>query len=195
MESERLTSRQIQAINTKNKIYEVSIDLMEKEGFENIKISDICKKAGVSVGSFYNYFQSKNDILIEIFNRADDYFKKVVSKNIKGENSLDQIVDFFTHYGKYNEIVGIDAMKKLYSFNNKMFISKGRYMQALLQEIITKGQEKKEIIKDMTPEEACEYLFISARGVAYDWCLHEGEYNIEEFMHTYFKRFVKLIRA
>ncbi|WP_259596222.1 TetR/AcrR family transcriptional regulator [Clostridium botulinum] len=71
---ERLTKRQIQAINTKNKIYNIATNLMQKEGYDNITIQNICEKAEVSVGSFYHYFESKNDILIELYKKADHFF-------------------------------------------------------------------------------------------------------------------------
>ena len=96
MKNEKLTTRQIQALTTKNKIYKIAIELMEKNGYENIKIEDICKKAKVSVGSFYNYFKSKSDILNEIFKRADNYFESEVIDNLKSINSLDKIIEFFT---------------------------------------------------------------------------------------------------
>jgi len=194
MKKQELTNRQMQALTTKNKIYNIAVELLEKNGYENIKIEDICKKAKVSVGSFYNYFESKSDILNEIFKRADDYFEFEVIDNLNSVNSLDKIVEFFNYYANYNEIVGIDAMKQLYKFNNKLFIAEGRYMQNSLEDIISKGQSKGEISKNMTVDEISKYLFIAARGIAYDWCLHDGEYDIKEFMHNYFKQLVIIFK-
>lgn len=91
---------------------------MEKKSYDNIKIEDICGSAGVSVGSFYNYFKSKNDILIEIYKRADNYFHDEVVDNLTSIHSLDRIVEYFDYYAKYNESVGIDTMKQLYNSNN-----------------------------------------------------------------------------
>jgi TetR/AcrR family fatty acid metabolism transcriptional regulator len=195
MEEQKLTTRQIQAINTKNRIYQVAILLLEKKGYENITIGEICNNAGVSVGSFYNYFESKNDILAEIYKRADDYFHDKVAHCLTSSHTLDQIIEYFDYYAKYNEAVGIDTMRQLYNAaNNKMFVKKGRYMQTLLQDIIKKGQDKNEIVKDMTLEKITEYLFIAARGIIYDWCLHDGQYNLPDAMHKFMKRFVFIFR-
>lgn len=194
MKEQKLNSRQLQALATKNKIYKTSIELMEKKGYENIKVEEICKKAGVSIGSFYNYFNSKNDILIEIFKRADDYFQNEVANNLVSTNSLDLIVEFFDYYAKYNELVGIDTMKQLYNANNKLFVQKGRFMQILLKEIIERGQLKGEIFKDMTADELDEYLFVAARGVAYHWCINDGQYHLTQFMHNYFARLIVIFR-
>jgi len=194
MNEQKLTSRQIQAKATKNKIYQVSIELLKKKGYEDLKVEDICKNAGVSVGSFYNYFKSKNDILMEIFKIADDYFENEVENQLNSTNSLNQIVEFFDYYANYNVLIGIDTMKQLYTFNNKMFVQKGRFMQTLLQEIISKGQNKNQISSIMTVEEIGNYLFIAARGIAYDWCIHDGNYDLKEFMHNYFSKLVSIFK-
>lgn len=38
---------------------------MYKKGYDNITIEEISKKAGGSVGAFYHYFRSKNDIFLK----------------------------------------------------------------------------------------------------------------------------------
>ena len=103
-------------------------------------------------------------------------------------------MEYFDYYAKYNESVGIDTMKQLYNSNNKLFVTKGRYMQTLLQDIIHKGQEKSEIFKDMSPEEITAYLFKTARGITYDWCLHDGQYSLSESMHNFIKRLIIIFR-
>ena len=185
---EKLTNRQIQAINTRNNIYNAAVKLLETTGYQNIRIEDICKQAGVSVGSFYTYFNSKNDILVEIFNRADDYFRDEVSKSLNNPSILDKILDYFDYYAKYNESLGIEMVKQLYNFHNKMFITEGRYMQQLLNEIISEAQKNECLSSDIPNEEITKQLFVVARGVVYDWCLYEGEYNIRQTLKSFIKR-------
>lgn len=193
--AEKKNSRKIQAEATKNKIYKIAIKLMEQKGFNNMKIDDICSKAGVSVGSFYNYFKSKDDILIEIYKRGDVYFEETVRPNVSGKSAVENIIDYFDYYASYNEYTGVDTTKQLFASANKLYISKGRVMQAVLIDIIIKGQESGEIIKDYAPEGITEYLFIAARGVCYDWVSHDGSYNLREGMQRYMKLLVGIFAA
>ncbi|KFX56249.1 TetR/AcrR family transcriptional regulator [Clostridium botulinum] len=181
---ERLTKRQIQAINTKNKIYNIATNLMQKEGYDNITIQNICEKAEVSVGSFYHYFESKNDILIELYKKADHFFYDNIKNKLSSTNAIDRIIEYFDYYAEYNEKTGIDMMKQLYNSNNKMFITKGRHMQTILDEIILEGQEKNEILTEKTSQDITRCLFILMRGVIYDWCLHDAAYNLKEEIHN-----------
>jgi len=45
-------------------ILDTSIELFESQGYENTSISEITKKVGIAKGTFYNYFDSKKEILL-----------------------------------------------------------------------------------------------------------------------------------
>jgi AcrR family transcriptional regulator len=166
---------------------------MEKKGLNNITVEEICKEAGVSIGSFYNCFESKNDILNEIYKVADDYFLSVVTKDMKDGSINDKIIRYFCHYADYNVQRGLEFVKHLYNPRNTMFIKKGRHMQLILQNIIVEAQKLGEMPNDMLPEEIVEYFFIAVRGVVYDWCLHNGQYDLVEFTEKYVKRLIKAL--
>ncbi|AIQ68321.1 TetR/AcrR family transcriptional regulator [Paenibacillus graminis] len=185
-----LTSRQLQSIQTKNNLFESAVKLMKQHSLEDITIAEICRGAGVSVGSFYNYFSTKSDILIQMYEQADGYFDQKFRDLEPSASIRNDIVDYFKIYADYNLNVGIETVKQLYTCNNKLFIAKGRYMQNVLQALLEKGQAGGQLIADMTAEDMTEYLFIAARGVIYNWCLHEGSYDLERKMEEYMGRLV-----
>lgn len=189
----RMTSRQAQAIKTKNKILKTAIDMMGKKGFDNITIKGISKSAGVSVGSFYYYFNSKEDILLDIFHKADDYFIDNVDQ-FKLDTAAESIVVFFSYYARYINSSGIDFAKKLYNTENKSFLKHDRAMFQIFFTIIKSGQDNGEIIQTMTTEEICNYLFIAARGVVFEWCLHDGKYNLESAMVDYINPLITIFK-
>ncbi|KEI00851.1 TetR family transcriptional regulator [Clostridium botulinum] len=188
------TKRQIQAMNTKKKLYDISTELMKTKGYDNVTIQEICKKAGVSVGSFYHYFESKNDIFIELYKIADDFFYDTIKGKLSSENTINKIIEYFNYYAEYNEKMGIDMMKQLYNSNNKMFITKGRHMQTVLDIIIEQGQKNNEVTTEMTPKQITKFLFVLMRGIVYDWCLHDGEYDLKEKMKSMLMQILKTIK-
>jgi AcrR family transcriptional regulator len=56
---------QKRSIEKKNRIIEKGFELMCENGYYNTTIPDIAKKADVSVGIIYQYFNDKKDIFIE----------------------------------------------------------------------------------------------------------------------------------
>lgn len=187
----KVTNRKLQAQATYENIYNAAMSLVEKEGFKNITVRKICEKAGVSIGSFYNYFSSKEDILNEIFKKADDFFLNVVANNLDGENAKEKIVKFFIYYAEYCKRDKLDQLKQIYNTSNPMFIKKGRPMQEVLKKVVEEGIEKGELITDMTPDEVVKFFFIALRGVIFDWCLHDGSYDLIQFTKEYTERLLK----
>ncbi len=190
MKQKSFTKRKLQAIKSKEYIYRIAMRLINKKGFDNVTIKDICKKAGVSIGAYYHYFSSKEAIFYEIYKIADDYFRNEVSKLLIQESSIDQIIFFFRIYAKYNNDQGLDAISQLYNSKNKLFIAKGRYMHILLEKIIKEGQEKNEIKDEMSPEEVADFLFIMARGIIYDWVLRDSGYDLENKVVEHLERLI-----
>jgi len=193
MAHKSFTKRQEQAQETKERIYSAAIELMYREGFENITIADISKKAGVSVGAFYHYFTSKNDILAEIFNKADEYFSSLVVTGLKTGSTADKIVEYFDHYAKFNADSGVEFTQQLFNPKIKFFIRRDRPILTILEDLIQEGQDKKEIRADEDPEEVSRFLFVMARGVVFEWSLYDGCYELEPLMHKYMESLVSTL--
>jgi AcrR family transcriptional regulator len=195
MPDKSITKRQEQALETKERIYSAAIDLMDRDGFENITIADISKKAGVSVGAFYHYFTSKNDILAEIFHKADEYFSTQVITGLEKESIPEKIVEYFDHYAKFNLSSGVEMTQQLFNPKIKFFIKKDRPMLIFLEDLIQEGQEREEIRADEDPEELSRFLFVMARGIVFEWSLYDGSYDLEATMHKYIERLVSTLKT
>ena len=76
--------RQTRSIEKKNKIIEAGYELFSEVGYYGTNTAEIAKRAGVSTGIVYGYFQDKRDILIcvlEIYiNNVFDPFLKMFDK-------------------------------------------------------------------------------------------------------------------
>jgi len=188
----KINLRKKQANATKTRIYKTAVELMQEHGYEKITVEEICKEAGVAVGSFYYHFQSKNDILMEIFHQADEYFL-AHRENILSKKTVPlQIAAFFHHYAIYSASTDFEFTKHLYNTNNKYFLTTDREMYQLLVALIESGQAQKSITDAIATKEIVNYLFIAARGLVFDWCLHDGAYNLEDAAEKYFTRLIQV---
>jgi len=197
MAEKRKTKRQLQAEETKKRIYKTAMELIKTKGFENLTIQDINEHAGVSVGTFYHYYKSKEDVFFELYRNADEYFEEQVLPSMYAEEmtSIERILLFFREYARFNIDNGIEYVKQLYNTNNKFFISRDRYMLDLMYRIITEGQQAGELNSELNPEDMMEDLFIVSRGIIFDWCLHDGEYDLMDKMHIHLKRHLSVFKS
>jgi TetR/AcrR family fatty acid metabolism transcriptional regulator len=186
-------NRKAKAAETKNRIYAAAIDLLDHKGFERLTIADISRNAGVSIGAFYHYFDSKNDILEEIFRKADEYFTRVVPQ-LKQKSVPGRIVEYFDHYALFNVRSGVETTKSIYNAKLRFFVKKRRPLLKLLQELIKLGQERREIRSREDAAEIARFLVTMARGIVFDWSLNEGRYDLKATMHRYMATLVGTIR-
>lgn len=193
------TNRQLQAERTKQNIFATARELIEKQGFDKVTINEICRTAGISKGLFYHYYKSKDNIIIEGYSECDEYFDKHVRNSLSQENYLDRIVEFIDYQILYAVKLGIDLIIQTYKsqiqHGNDFFISEDRVITVILKEIISEGQDKNEIRSDLSPEYITNYILRFSRGLLYDWCLHDGKYDIEETAHEALVRLIELFRV
>ena len=192
MSDKPVSSRKQQALETKTRIYQTALSLMEKKNYQSITIEEISKSAGVSVGAFYHYFKSKNDIFFEIYQEADRYFEEYVAMELKAAPGQTRILEYFAHYAEYCQRVGLDTVKSLYNPDNKLFIRYDRFMLQLLKQVVNEAQTEQLLTVDLSAQQITEYLLIAARGVVCDWCLHDGLYDLIDMMQQYITRLLPI---
>ncbi len=70
----------------KELVYRASIRLFGKYGFDGLPVDRICREAGISKGSFFQYFLSKSHLLEFSILILDDYLEKWVAEMRRQEN-------------------------------------------------------------------------------------------------------------
>ncbi|MEE9376568.1 MAG: TetR/AcrR family transcriptional regulator [Candidatus Lokiarchaeia archaeon] len=87
-----------------------ALSVFEEKGFNNTRIKDITKKANTSVGNYYNYFKSKEEI-----------FEVIISG--LAELMISKFRELFVYF-KEKRIPPISAVKNLFRGYAKMFKAK-----------------------------------------------------------------------
>lgn len=62
-------------MNTKEKIFDVSLDLFSKKGYDSVSLREIAEEVGIKKSSIYSHYSSKEAILMDIFEYFTDLFK------------------------------------------------------------------------------------------------------------------------
>ncbi len=89
----------------RKKILEAALELFAMNGFRETSISNIAKKANISKGLVYNYFQNKESILEAIIEGAMQEGEKILDENTPEDPkaSLKQIFEAFFEEIKKNQ--------------------------------------------------------------------------------------------
>ncbi|MCH5585816.1 TetR/AcrR family transcriptional regulator [Shimazuella sp. AN120528] len=63
-------------------IFQSGKELFLTKGFKDTNISDIAKNAGIGVGTFYNYYSSKEKLFVEIYTKENEQLKKAIMESL-----------------------------------------------------------------------------------------------------------------
>jgi AcrR family transcriptional regulator len=186
-------SRKDQAEETKRHIFNTALKLLDEIGFEKITIRDIVRAAKVSIGTFYYYYATKLDVFYETYHIADRYFEETVAPLLTHETAKERILCFFDHYARYcADITGLSLTSILFNANNKCFNrNSGVGMLRILPALMAFGQARGELSTEETPDEMSQFFMISARGLIYDWCTHDGGYDIHNALRRHVERLLR----
>lgn len=62
-------------------LYDCARELFASKGFKDTNVADITKKAGFSVGTFYNYYASKDRLFVEIMeHETEQMMQRILGK-------------------------------------------------------------------------------------------------------------------
>jgi AcrR family transcriptional regulator len=63
-------------IDKKADIFNAARELFYSKGFKDTNVSDIANMAGIGVGTFYNYYSSKEKLFLEVYFKENEDHKK-----------------------------------------------------------------------------------------------------------------------
>lgn len=169
-------------IMEKQKILDVAIEMAKDEPVDRISISAICEKAEIPVGTFYQYYDSKDDLLnaaFEIFDRTlDENWLKELDKI----DPVEAIREVVIEQTKFTSAKSFDVITEYYrallQSDSKKAISKNRDYYMAVNRYVTSAQEKGLFTKDLKHYKISEMLIKFVRGNLFDWCLHDGNYDV-----------------
>ena len=175
--------------NKKNEIREIALDLFRNHTYDSISVNRIAKEAGISKNTFYYYFSSKEELILEVFKPEllfDDAVMIKLSSLTKVENQIRVIyqsaIQYFVRLGKPIVKVVIQANLNYDFAKNEM--PKPSEMPAIAQVLINifkRAIDEKVIRTDLQPVELMKLSAIVLTGCLQIWATAPHDIDLEKF--------------
>ncbi|MGA8944253.1 MAG: TetR/AcrR family transcriptional regulator, partial [Thermoactinomyces sp.] len=161
-------------------IFQAAIKVFADSGFDQAKMDDIAKEAGVAKGTIYYHFKSKEDLFVGLMNegvqKLIDFAKRNISMYDSPTEQMQALVEshvlFYVENGMLAKLLLSEAFgtkSRQYQFRIKIH----EYLR-LIEEILLRGTEKGEFKVKHVPEAAS--AFFGAASVV----VLQKLYNLEE---------------
>jgi len=172
----------------KGQILNSAIKIFGEKGFQNATIAEIAKDAGIGDATIYEYFKSKEDLLLaipveitkELIVQINDHMM-----GIKGAfNKLRKFIWWWLNYIEKNPGYGSIVLLELKT--NKKFISTEAYQAArnfykIVLDIIKEGQEEGAIKKEINIFLARSLCVGAIEHIIIRWLLKDRKYSLTQY--------------
>lgn len=161
---------------TKDRILSVGIDLFSKKGYHNVGLKEILKKAEVPKGSFYYYFESKEDFGVQVINTYSSQGLVKFQRALEDEtmSPKNRIIGFYTNMREHylqkeckegclmgNSSNELSDLSESFSYA----IAHGfNLWQSTLEKCIAEGQDAGEITENFESRMLASFVLNSWEG-------------------------------
>ncbi|WP_410511307.1 TetR/AcrR family transcriptional regulator [Paenibacillus sp. BR2-3] len=104
----------------KTYIFNCGKELFSAKGFKDTNVSDITEKAGIGVGTFYNYYSSKDKLFMEIYLEENAKLKKSIMESVDPDDDPLKLIQEFMS----QNLSGMNSNPILKEWYNKDVFSK-----------------------------------------------------------------------
>lgn len=204
MVKKELTKKNTKGENTKQKIFDVSVELFEKYGLENLTVDEIVKAAGVAKGTFYIYFESK-DALIATF--ISEYVGKIdmdygahIHSLPKDITSYDMLLSLIVKISDVLiDVIGYEWMRIVYKFQLEGVVDMenvngyNRKLYQIFSYVLSRGIDSGEFRTKLTLETITKHFVMAIRGLSYEWCIRYPDFDLKKESIEHFKLLLESI--
>ncbi|MBN6887344.1 AcrR family transcriptional regulator [Cytobacillus horneckiae] len=172
-------------------------ELFIEKGFQATSIQDILDYTGISKGTFYNYFSSKNELLIAIFKTTYNKMEQERDELLLGKSpaSIEAFTIQLEHQMMMNRKNKLAALFEEVLFSDdpeiKQFIREGqiRQIQWFYKRFIDLfGEEKQPYLLDIS----IMFIGILHQTVKYYSMLHESSSSVSKAVNYSIARMIKM---
>ena len=181
--SKDLSKQQLKSMETKARIFNAAKRILKKSGYEQLSIKNICEEAGVSNGSFFHHFKTKDDLLSYYIEEQPSINPDLLDLPSSKEEARETIVYVYLNYVRYCRELGVEFMANYYTPKNQSLnplirterpypiITVHNYLQKCIDAgIITLNDSLEHITTDIR---------MIVIGNVFEWCLKNGDADFE----------------
>ena len=182
-EKPTISRQQQKSRETRERIFRAAKRILERQGYEELSIKNICEEAGVSNGSFYHHFKTKDDLLSYYIEDQPQIRPDLLELPADVEGVKEGIIQVYLNYVKYCRELGVEFMAEYYDTKNQALNAAIRterpYPIVTVQTYVEKAMKADVVRLNVEIEEFTTDIRMIVIGNVFEWCIKHGEADFE----------------
>lgn len=189
-----LSKQQQKSRETKERIFQAARRILQKKGYEALSIKNICEEAGVSNGSFYHHFKTKDDLLSYYIEDQPSINPDLLGLPEDAAEAKRAIVQVYLNYVEYCRQLGVEFMSAYYDTKNQALNAAIRterpYPIVTVQNYVERAMEAGIIKINVEIAEFTTDIRMIVIGNVFEWCLRGGAADFEGNMERSLRKYL-----
>ncbi len=168
----------------RERILDAAVRVFARKGFHATRVSEVAKAAGVADGTIYLYFESKEHLLVSLFEdrveRLLAYLEAELPRVDTASGRLQRIIELqlglLEGERDLAEVVTIILRQSTKLMKEHGAPKFNAYLDVIAR-VIADGQETGELRKDVSPHLAARAVFGALDAIAMTWALGKAEHG------------------
>ena len=178
-----LSKQQRKSKETKERIFQAAKRILQKSGYEELSIKNICEEAGVSNGSFYHHFKTKDDLLSYYIEDQPSIDPDRLELPKNKEDAKETIIHVYLNYVKYCKEFGVEFMAVYHTPHkqalNPTIRTERPYPIVTVQHYLERALEANAIQLNLKIEEITTDIRMIVIGNVFEWAMRNGDADFE----------------
>ena len=154
-------------LQTRNKLGDALIALMQEKSFEEITVQDVLDRAGVGRATFYVHYRDKNDLFLSDVEDFLELMSSVLDRHNASPKRLLPVEEFFTHIREVRDFHA--ALVRSGKINDVLALIRGFFARSVEQRLQTSGYQI-----DPTRRSALAYALAGSFLSLLEWWINKG---------------------
>ena len=194
------TEKPVMPEKLKERLYPVVLRQFSGKDFHAVNIRDISKESGISTGTIYKYFSSKEDLLFSIIDEKLLALASLLRMHLAGTEDIREMFRklFWVTMNFFDNNPDL-AVTAFITVPSKSFMASKSYKREteadILNEVIETARKRGAVLSDLENHYFVDlYMMITQRHIQ-NWYVHGMKWKLADNINNFFDFFWKVVSS
>jgi TetR/AcrR family fatty acid metabolism transcriptional regulator len=179
------------AVDKRRRILDAAVRVFARQGFHNCRVSDVAEEAGVAYGLVYHYFDSKDQMLNELFTERWSLLLAAIAEADRERTTprdklaavSDFIIESYRHDPDLMKVIIVEVTRAVNSFG-RTHLPEIRQAYDGITKIVSEAQQRGEFRDDVEADFASMLFYGAIEQLLSGWIFELTPAADEDFEHA-----------
>lgn len=176
-------------IHRKDSLILTAVEIINELGIQGLSTREIAKRQGVSEGTIFRHYKTKNDLMIGVLEHYSQYDSDIIiTARRKKENPLKAITYFFNAYAEYYEnYPEITAISQNYDVFASDPVLKEKIKSiynsriTFIEELIEEGKVQGSFSIDLESDKLTDIILGAFKSICMKWRFNNQNFELKAY--------------